>query len=572
MTRLRIFHYLVISGFLFLGSALTHHQIIQFNKYQQLSQVNRIRILPQAARRGCILDRNGNILAGNVISYNLLIMPEQKVYPREKITKLSALLSIPEEKLKAKYLQGHLTPFVPVLLVKDISLSQAVAIGQLKYDLPEVTIQESPKRIYPLGSIASHILGYLGNIDIWRWEQLKEYGYKMQDLIGYSGTEEVYDYILRPHDGGMQVEVDSKGRLSRILGFKSPQKGRDIELTIDLNLQRIMHDNLIGHTGCVIVLNPVNGEVLALASFPNFDPRVFQESDPALINPLLNDLDAPLLNRAINGLYPPGSVFKIIVAAAGLESGKINVNTNVLCSGKMQIGNRQFHCWDTHKQENIIDALAHSCNVFFYTLGLNLGPQLINEYALKFGLNQITGIDLSGESKGFLPHSLWQRIKRARRWFAGDTANLSIGQGQTLVTPLQVTRIMAAIANGGKLIQPRLLKSKDNVTGGTDLSSQISNLPISKENLEIIRKGLLGAVKQPGGTASVLDGLGILIAGKTGTAQVAQGTAHGWFVGYFPTNEPRFVICVFLEHAGSGHYACQLTKKIIQQMLAEGLI
>jgi penicillin-binding protein 2 len=392
-------------------------------------------------------------------------------------------------------------------------------------------------------------------------------------LIGYSGVERVYDYILRPHDGGMQVEVDSKGRLSRILGFKSPRKGRDIQLTIDLRLQKIIHHSLTGHTGCAIVLNPVNGEILALASFPNFNPQVFQQGEPSEVNSLLGDPDAPLLNRAINGLYPPGSVFKIVVAAAGLQKGKIDINSRFFCSGKKQIGNRQFHCWGSHQEENIVDAIAHSCNVFFYNLGLSLGPQSINEFALKFGLNQATGIDLIGESKGFLPHSLWQRIKRSHRWFAGDTANLAIGQGETLVTPLQIARIMAALANGGRLIKPGLLKSERGDSQALDSRpAEFTSLPMSRENLQIIKKGLIAAVNQPGGTAHILVDAGVPIAGKTGTAQVAQGTAHGWFVGYFPVDEPRFVICVFLEHAGSGYYCCQLTKSIIRQMLAQGLI
>jgi len=315
----------------------------------------------------------------------------------------------------------------------------------------------------------------------------------------------------------------------------------------------------------VIILNPVNGEVFALVSFPDFDPQVFQGGALTLVKQLFKDPDAPLLNRAINGLYSPGSVFKIVVAAAGLEKKKINVNSKFFCKGQMQIGNRTFRCWDSHEGVNIIKGLAHSCNIFFYNLGLRLGPQLINEYALRFGFNQSAGIDLPGESKGSLPYSLWERIKRQKKWFSGDTANLSIGQGDILVTPLQIARMMAAIANDGKLIKPRLLKSIMD-------EGQAVNLPVSKETLQIIKRGLIGGVEEAGGTANVLANPGISIAGKTGTAQVASGQPHGWFVGYFPIDKPRFVICVFLEHAGSGYYCCQLTKKIIQQMLAEGLI
>ena len=552
---------------------LFYYQVIKFSKYQQLSQTNRIRILPQSASRGCILDRHGNLLAGSTLSHDLLIMPQEAGSPVDRISKLSQLLSIPEARLKSKYKKGYTAPFIPVLLCRDISLSQAVAVGQLKYDLPEVIIQARPKRIYPSGSVASHILGYLSYIDAWRLERLKEYGYKIQDLVGYSGIEEVYDYILRPREGGKQVEVDSKGRLFRVLGYRVPQKGRDIELTIDLRLQKIIHQNLKGHSGCVVVLNPVNGDILALVSYPDFDPQIFQEGTPSLLKSLLNDPDAPLFNRATNGLYPPGSVFKIVVAAAGLEKKKINSNTEFFCSGNMQIGNRLFSCWDWHGEQNLIAALAHSCNIFFYNLGLRLGPQLINEYALKFGLSQPAGIDLTSESTGSLPYSLWQRIKKTHRWYDGDTANISIGQGEITVTPLQITRMIAVLANDGKLIKPRLLKSIKQGNRIINLPlKQASNVPISKETLRIIREGLFNAVDDSKGTARVLADLKISVAGKTGTAQVQEGRAHGWFAGYFPTDKPKFVICVFLEHVGTGYYCCQLTKRIIQQMLDEGLL
>lgn len=573
MKRLRLFHYFIIGGFLFIGLALFYHQVIRFSEYQRLSQANRIRILPQTASRGRILDRNGNILAGSALSYNLLIMPQGRNYPVEKLSRLSSILSVSEEQLKSRYKNGYTAPFIPILLCKDISRSSAIAVGQLKYDLPEVIIQANPKRIYPGGEVGSHALGYLSQIDAWRLQRLKEHGYKMQDLIGYTGIEEVYDYALRPLDGGMQVEVDNKGRLSRVLGLKASQRGKDIKLTIDLRLQQIIHNNLKGHTGCVVVLSPVDGEIFAMASFPDFNPQIFQDGSPFLINSLLNDLDAPLLNRAINGLYPPGSVFKIVVAAAGLEEEKINSKSKFFCPGNMQIGNRQFSCWKSHAEEDIVSAIAHSCNVFFYNLGLRIGPQLINEYALRFGLNQPTGIDLNGESKGYIPYSLWERIKKTRRWFAGDTANLAIGQGEILVTPLQIARMMAALANGGKLISPRLFKSIEDGSEVVDLpTGHVVNLPISKETLQIIREGLIGAVNEPGGTAGILGQLQISIAGKTGSAQVASGEAHGWFAGYFPVDNPKFVICVFLEHVGSGYYSCQITKNIIEQMLAEGLL
>ncbi len=573
MNRLRSVHWFVIAGFLFLCSILAYYQVVQFSNYKQLSQANRIRIVPHSASRGRIFDRNGKTLAGNAFSYNLLIMPQEGQYPVTQITKLSQILSVPIQELRAKYNRGFIAPFALVLLYKDISLSEAIAIGQLKYDLPAIVVQRESKRTYPLDSLASHVLGYLGYIDAWRLARLKEYGYKIQDLVGYSGIEEVYDYVLRPRKGGMQIEVDSKGRVSRVLGFKAAQKGKDVKLTLDVKLQNIVHQNLNGKIGCVVILDPANGDVLALASYPDFNPQVFQDGDSASLRSVLNDGDSPMLNRAITGLYPPGSVFKVPLAMGALEKRHIGPYEEILCSGNLQIGNRSFACWDTHDEENIVDALAHSCNVFFYALGLRSGPQLINEYALKFGFGQLTGIDLNNEFSGFVPYSLWQRIKRRKGWFAGDTANFSIGQGDVLATPLQVARMIAAFANDGKLVKPRLLKSIHDGDRVIDSGPpEVVDLALDKHLLRRIKDGLEAAVSDKQGTANILSDLNVRVAGKTGSAQAPYGLAHGWFAGYFPANKPKFAICVFLEHVDSGYYSCLLTKDIIMQMLEQKML
>ncbi|MFH1577893.1 MAG: penicillin-binding protein 2 [Candidatus Omnitrophota bacterium] len=574
MARIRILHNLIIAGFILLCLVLAYFQVVKFSEYQQLSQANRIRILPQPASRGRIFDRNGNVLADNTLSYNVLILPQETEYVEEQILKLSQILLIPPEQLNLRFKKGYTAPFIPILICEDISFDKAIAIGQLKYDLPQVVIQTVPKRSYPFANVISHVLGYIRQIDVWRLERLKEYGYKVQDLIGYSGIEEVYDYVLRPHKGGMQVEVDNKGRLSRIIGFKPAEKGKDIQLTIDLRLQKIVHRNLKGKIGSVIILDPFTGEVFALVSSPDFNPQVFLDPPSKSVNSLLRDPDAPLLNRAVNASYPLGSVFKLVVAAAGLEEKKIDTGTVFFCSGGTQIGNRKFACWGLHAREDIFAAITHSCNVFFYKLGLRLGPQLITEYALKFGFGQATGIDLSSESAGDVPYSLWDRIKKRQFWFDGDTANLSIGQGELLVVPLQVARMMAAFANGGKLVTPRLIKSINNGNQVLDLSSSTRsvNLSIDKETLEIIKSGMAGVVNDPEGSANILRGLGINVAGKTGTAQVGAGQAHAWFTGYFPVKQPKFVICVFLEHAGSSLHSVELTREIIKEMLREGLL
>lgn len=574
MKRIRFLSAFVAASFLLICLVLVYLQIVRFSEYQRLSQANRVRLLPQPASRGLILDRNGNLLAGNAPSYNLLLVPEE-MRAESQISLLSEVIAIPEEQIKAQIKSKNIVPFTPLLLKEGISPEEAILLGQLKYDLPGVDVQIIPKRQYPLGDIACHLLGYIGKIDAWRLERFKNYGYKSRDLVGYGGVEETYDYILRPEEGGMQIEVDSRGRLFRILGLKSSRRGANIHLTIDIRVQRIIQEHLQGLTGSIVVLDADNAEVIALASSPTFDPNIFGGQPSASVQALLTDSGAPLFNRAVSASFPAGSVFKVVLAAAGLEHNKIDSKSAIFCPGYAQIAGRRFSCWTSHGQQDLVEALANSCNVFFYNLGLRLGPQLITRFAAKFGFSQRSGIDLSAESAGNLPYSLWERITRKRQWFPGDTANLSIGQGEVLVTPLQVARMMAAVANGGRLIQPTLLKSAIDPARDLELTPpppKVVNLSLKEENLLLIRQGLAKAVSSPTGTAHPLADVGIPVAGKTGTAQVASAQSHAWFVGYFPVDRPRFVLCVFLEHGGKGHNSCLVARSIIKQMLTEGLL
>lgn len=298
-------------------------------------------------------------------------------------------------------------------------------------------------------------------------------------------------------------------------------------------------------------MEPNTGEILAMASRPNFNPYIFIKRSGYLLSHIFNNPDAPLFNRAISGTYPPGSVFKTIVSSAGLETGKINLGTISYCPGYLNVGNQKFNCWSTHGQQNIIEAIAHSCDVFFYRAGLILGPQMIYEYAVKFGLAKATGIDLPYEAGGFVPHPLWKKIYRFRNWYNGDTANLSIGQGDLLVTPLQMARMMAVFANKGKLVTPYLAKAVDekDISG---IQQKIVNLSLKQGTIEYARQGLRGVVSDAHGTGNILVGLPVSVAGKTGTAEVDGRKSHAWFVGFFPFKEPKFVICVFWNMEAMG--------------------
>lgn len=571
MTRIKVFSLFLISMFLFLGLAIINLEVIHGKTYRDLSKRNCIRLLPKKATRGKIIDRRQETIVGNKLNYDVVILPRGSDNQSQEFKKISQILGISQEALKARYENNSFLSSLPVTLAKGIDISEAIAVEEAKLDLPGIVIQAEPVRHYPYASLASHILGHLGEIDHWRLTKLEDYGYKRKDIVGFGGIEEKYDYYLRGQDGGLSIEVDNRGRMMRILGFKPPINGKDLQLTIDLRFQKIIENKIDGKTGCVIILDPYTGEILALTSFPNFNPEVFRDNLSSAINYIFADIDAPLLNRAISATYPPGSMFKLVLASAALETKKIDLDKTYFCPGSMLIGRKEYKCWNKHGMQNIISAIANSCNVFFYNLGLLLGPQKIYDYALKFGLSKPTSIDLAYETGGFVPSPLWKKVHKFKKWFDGDTANLSIGQGEVLITPLQIVRIMAVFANGGDLVTPYIVQKiadKDI----TRYQQRIIDLSLHKSTIQAIKEGLRRVITDPGGTGNVLSDLAISIAGKTGTAQAPPGSAHSWFSGFFPYEKPKYVICVFLERGGPGYNACVLAKQIIETLFEEGLI
>jgi penicillin-binding protein 2 len=568
--RVKIAHILIILIFCIMALSLINLNIIRGSKYKELSNKNCIRLIPQPGCRGRIFDRNHQIIIDNVISYDVTVLPSEAEELDKLLSKVSMVLGRSPEDLKKKFKSGFISASIPVTIIKNIDTRKAIALEELKAEIPGLAIEPRPMRRYPYGSLAVHVIGYLGEIDRWRLTQLSDYGYKNKDIVGFGGAEEMYDYYLRQEDGGLSIEVDRKGRQVRVMGFKPPKSGRDIQVTLDLKIQRIVEDKLGDKKGCVVMMDPYSGEIIALANSPSFDPSAFIKRSNRDILDFFNNPNAPLYNRAVSGAYPAGSVFKVIIAAAGLETGKINLKTTFTCPGSFNIGKQQFLCWEPHGDQNLIAAITHSCNVFFYRTGILLGPQNIHDYAAKFGLGKPTNIDLPAESSGFVPDPLWKKIYRLKGWFSGDTANLSIGQGDLLVTPLQIARVMAVFANNGQLVNPHILKS---VQDQEDVyyDRKILSLGIKASTLENIRKGLR-SVASGDGTANMLATLPIEIAGKTGTAQVSGKQAHGWFAGFFPYKKPRYVICVFLEHGGSGYMASLLTKNIIETMVTQALL
>lgn len=569
--RIRIISWLVAFIFLFLGLNLFHFEVIRGKYYRELSERNSIRLIPQEGSRGRILDRNDKVIVDNELCYDVMVMPGESSHLDVTLMNISQILGIKSEDLAGILKSSFYSSSVAITVAQNISVKKAILLEELRAGLDGIVIQPRPQRRYPYGRLACHILGYLNEIDHWRLSKMKDFGYRTKDIVGFGGVEERYDYVLRQQSGGMSLEVDHRGRFVRTLGFRYPKSGRDIKLTLDIEIQKIVEGVLKDKKGAVVIMQPHSGEILALASTPGFDPAVFVKRDDHFLSYLLNRADAPLLNRAIAGLYPAGSVFKLIVATAAQETGKINPTTTFTCNKTTHIGRQEFSCWSAHREQNLFAAITHSCNIFFYKSGLLIGAQAIHDWAFKFGFGKTTSVDLPYEEAGLLPSPLWKKVYKFQNWFDGDTANLSIGQGELLVTPLQVCRMLAVFANGGTLVKPYIVKEID----GRDISvyQRKATKPTLQENTLVqIKRGLKNVVSEPTGTANVLSGLSVSVAGKTGTAQVGIGQPHAWFAGFFPFQDPKFVLCVLLDHGGSGYYATLVAKEIIEKMLQEKLL
>ncbi|MCG8431405.1 MAG: penicillin-binding protein 2 [Candidatus Omnitrophica bacterium] len=569
MMRSRVLFIFFVCLFFVLSLGLVHLTVVRGTELKDLSERNCIRLLPQPGARGKIFDRNGEAIVQNRLSYDVLVLAE-KLNRLEKVLRtVSEVLELDFSVVQRRFRQGFSGKSIPVTVARNIDRRRAITLEELKIDLPGLIIQPNPVREYPHGRLACHLIGYINQIDRWRLTKLENYGYKTKDLVGFMGVEEKYDYYLRQEEGGLSFEVDHRGRLSRTLGFKHPENGRDIRLTLDTRVQGIAEEVLGEQKGAVVVMDPHTGEVIAMVSRPAFDPSVFVREDNKEISALFRDKDSPLINRAVSGVYPPGSVFKPIVAVAALEEKVVSPEDTFLCTGKSRVGSHTFKCWDVHGPQNVADSLQNSCNVFYYRVGIMLRAQTIYNYAIRFGLAKATPFELPYEASGFMPSPLWRKLHKFKGWYDGDTANISIGQGEVLVTPLQIARMMAVFANGGYLVNPYITGAVDGKPV-TKYRKRV-HLSISDATMRQITGGLRDVVLQPGGTGHVLADLPVAVAGKTGTAQAPPGNTHAWFVGYFPFRSPRYVICVFLERGGPGHVACLKAREIIGKMRALGL-
>lgn len=539
--------------FVMLAAGLFYNQILRYGYYSRLSKNNSIRVLPIPGPRGNIYDRNGRPLVTNRLSFDVVAVSGEFRDRRKIARMLSGVLGMTGEDIIRAFEKADARPYASTVIVEDVPKEKAIALEEALVDTDGLTVETTSRRDYVHKASGSHVVGYLSRITEDELEGLSDYGYGPRDLMGRSGIEKRYDAYLRGADGGTQIEVDSRGRQTRVLGIKEPKSGTDIRLTIDASLQDAC-DRLLGpRKGAVVVLDPRTGEVLAMSSHPSFDPNLFvRPNTSAQRVALLEDrAGKPVLNRAISGTYPPGSVFKVVTASAALETGKIGRNTSFDCTGSFRMGRTRFDCWkeEGHGSQDVVNALMNSCNVFFYNTGKIAGVDAIETYTKLFGFGRPTGIDLPDEVSGLAPGRSWKQARRREGWFDGDTINYAIGQGYLSVTPIQVANMMAVMASSGFLTRPYLVKS----IGDKDIQApKPRNTGLKAGTIKTVREGLYEAINGPSGTGKRAKLEDVKAAGKTGTAQNPHGRTHAWFCGFAPFEDPKLCVAVLVEQGGKG--------------------
>jgi penicillin-binding protein 2 len=582
--RLSIIQYVLLGLVIVMGFRLWSLQMINHEKYIKEAENNRIRLIPIIAPRGAILDRNGKIIVDNRPSLSVILNREEMRTrgrnPFELVDELIANgLTLDRETVRAR-LEGlrNQAAFYPVLLKENVGPADVAWVEARRLEYPELDVMEHPQRRYPFGDLAAHVLGYVAEISKTELAKPEFKDYRPGDLIGKYGIEQQYDRFLRGRDGYRRVIVDSTGHEVGEIERVDPLRGNDIKLTIDLDLQRAAEDQLMGRRGVVTAMNPQTGEILAMVSHPAFDPALFSQritspEGKAEYRALLNDPDKPLINRAIQGIYPTGSTWKILMTAASLEEGVITPEHSTFACGRgLQVGNRFARCMGSHGFPDIHRAVVVSCDGYFYRLGLKLGIERIEKWVNRFAVGRRTGIDLPNETAGLVPsRALKAKVNpKDPKWKEFDTVLASIGQGSVVITPLQLVRMVSGIAMGGVFPTPHVFKE----VVGAGISYQAEEplvVPLSKTALSAVRSAMWGVVNEGGtGTAARVEGLDV--CGKTGTAQVVSTEKatgdfkdHAWFVSFAPRDNPRIAVVALVENVGQGgHFSAPVAKVIYE--------
>jgi len=554
----------VLLVFLVFGARLWQLQVIQGSEYTLKAERNRVRRVPMIAPRGAIYDRNGTPLVENRPSFDVLLYRED-MRDREATTRfIVEKLGVSSESLERQFSRHKNTPrYRPIVVKEDVGMEDISVVEAFRRDHPEIRLAREQRRLYNYEKLAAHLLGYLGEINDKELKSGEFPNAVSGSLVGRTGVEKSYNRILTGVDGARQVLVNSIGREIGVLEEIPAVIGGDIRLTLDLDLQMAAEAELEGKVGAVIAMDPRNGEILAMANAPAFDPNAFSPRiSSAEWKELINNPDKPLQNRAIQTSQSPGSIFKIIMASAGLHSGALDDNPAVFCTGSETYYNRLFRCANLagHGALRLEAAIASSCNIFFYELGRRMGISTIAEHSQLLGLGARTGIDLPDERSGVMPSPEWSRRVRNTPWYAGETISVAIGQGAVNTTPMQMLRAIGAIAAGGVLTTPHVLL--DTETGdGLNAEWRATRLPFNDEHIRRIKDGMWQSVNGGGtGRAAMVPGMDV--CGKTGTVQVSSrenrqfmksnSENHAWFAGFAGRDHPEIAVVVYVEHGGSG--------------------
>ena len=567
-------------------------QVIKGEEFRRLSDNNSIRLQRIEPFRGIIYDRNKQMLVDNRPSFDVSITLKDARPVDQTLAKLSTYLGVADAELTGKISeQKGIKAYKPLLLRRDIGRDSVAGIEVHKYDLPGIEVNVKSIRHYLFGRSAAHILGYLGEISAEELDSGRYREVRSGDLIGKAGIEREYDEHLRGSGGGRQVEVNANGQIMRVLKTVPSRPGHNVVLTIDQAVQAKAEELLEGVIGAAVAIDPHTGEVLAMASNPSFDHnRIVSGMTHEQWQAVISDPLKPLTNRAVQGEYPPASTYKILTAVAGLEEGLIDEHTEFCCPGHYRFKGREYRCWKKHGHGclSLLQAIAQSCDVYFYQVGLAVGVDRLAWYAKSFGLGSATGVQLVNESSGLIPTAAWKLKRTGEPWQEGETLSLAIGQGFNLTTPLQMAGLVATVANGGIRYKPQLVRRIETALGEVTFQTEpqvIGKVPISPETLNLIRQGLWEVVHTDTGTAKGARFFDLKISGKTGTAQVISRKddeeesedeseiadhlkAHAWFVAYAPSDDPRIAAAVVVENGEHGSSAATpIAREIIKSYL-----
>lgn len=594
--RLAVAAVVVLACFSILGLRLFYLQVLKYDHYQTMAENNRISVVPIVPNRGLILDRNGVVLAHNFFAYTLELTPgkiEDVEATIDEISKLVEVSSLDRKRFKKLRAQSHSFESVPLRM--HLNEVEAARFAVNRYRFPGVEIRSRLFRHYPEKNLGAHFIGYIGRINDKDLDALEKSGalsnYKGSDHIGKSGVEQFYERSLHGITGSQQVEIDADGHAVRVLSSTAPIAGDNLVLTIDSKLQRIAEEAFGDRRGALVAINPTNGEVLAYVSQPTFDPNLFVDGiDTENWKALNESIDRPLINRPMRGIYPPGSTLKPFVALAGLDAGKREPPFSIADPGYFMLpgSSHRYRDWKPggHGRVDMRKAITVSCDTFFYGLAVDLGIEKMTDYLRHFGFGEKTGIDMQGEIGGLLPTPEWKKRRWKQPWYPGETVIVGIGQGYTLVTPLQLAQATAMFANNGVAMRPHLVSAIQETETGVSkpvTPAIVDKVTITPEDAEIVKLAMRD-VTLPGGTAvSVGAGAPYAVAAKTGTAQVIgikqnekydekkineRHRDHALFVAFAPMDAPKIALAVIVENGGHGGSAAgPIARKVMDYYL-----